>query len=67
MDINQPVLVVDDYRSMARIIERLVRQLGFIEVDHARDGEAAMLDVVPEVLRACDFRLGDCARWAAMT
>jgi two-component system chemotaxis response regulator CheY len=43
MDTSRPVLVVDDYESMALVIERLVRQLAFVEVDHARDGEAALL------------------------
>jgi two-component system chemotaxis response regulator CheY len=37
-----PVLVVDDYSTMVRIIRNLLRQLGFADVDDARDGAAAL-------------------------
>jgi two-component system chemotaxis response regulator CheY len=37
-----PVLVVDDYSTMVRIIRNLLRQLGFANVDDASDGSAAL-------------------------
>ncbi|ODA67199.1 Chemotaxis protein CheY [Methyloligella halotolerans] len=41
-DPNMRVLVVDDYRTMVRIIRNLLRQLGFTNVDEASDGSAAL-------------------------
>ena len=37
-----PVLVVDDYKTMVRIIRNLRRQLGFQHVDEAADGTEAL-------------------------
>ena len=37
-----PVLVVDDYSTMVRIIRNLLRQLGFADIDDAGDGAAAL-------------------------
>jgi two-component system chemotaxis response regulator CheY len=37
-----PVLVVDDYGTMIRIIRNLLRQLGFNDIDEAQDGAAAL-------------------------
>jgi two-component system chemotaxis response regulator CheY len=37
-----PVLVVDDYKTMIRIIRNLLKQLGFANVDEAGDGTAAL-------------------------
>ena len=42
LDPSMPVLVVDDYTTMVRIIRNLLRQLGFTDVDDARDGAAAL-------------------------
>jgi two-component system chemotaxis response regulator CheY len=42
IDRNMPVLVVDDYQTMAQIIRNLLKQLGFISVDEASDGSAAL-------------------------
>ena len=36
------VLVVDDYKTMVRIIRNLLKQLGFENVDEAEDGSAAL-------------------------
>lgn len=41
-DTSMPVLVVDDYSTMVRIIRNLLRQLGFQDVDDAADGSAAL-------------------------
>jgi two-component system chemotaxis response regulator CheY len=37
-----PVLVVDDYSTMIRIIRNLLRQIGFADVDDASNGAAAL-------------------------
>ncbi len=42
LDPNMPVLVVDDYSTMIRIIRNLLRQLGFVDVDDANDGASAL-------------------------
>jgi two-component system, chemotaxis family, chemotaxis protein CheY len=42
LDPSMPVLVVDDYNTMVRIIRNLLRQLGFSDVDDANDGAAAL-------------------------
>ena len=42
LDFNMPVLVVDDYRTMVRIIRNVLRQLGVEDVDGASDGSAAL-------------------------
>ena len=41
-DPRKPVLVVDDYETMARIIRNLLKQLGFTNVDEASDGASAL-------------------------
>ena len=42
LDPSMPVLVVDDYGTMIRIVRSLLRQLGFGDVDDAPDGAAAL-------------------------
>ena len=42
IDRNMPVLVVDDYQTMVQIIRNLLKQLGFVSVDEASDGSAAL-------------------------
>ena len=42
LDPSMPVLVVDDYSTMVRIIRNLLRQLGFSDIDDAPDGAAAL-------------------------
>ena len=41
VDLSMPVLVVDDYKTMIRIIQNLLRQIGFPNVDEAADGAEA--------------------------
>jgi len=41
-DPSMPVLVVDDYKTMVRIVRNLLKQLGFANVDEANDGNAAL-------------------------
>ena len=42
VDHTMPVLIVDDYKTMIRIIRNLLKQLGFANVDEAGDGTAAL-------------------------
>jgi len=42
LDLSMPVLVVDDYKTMIRIIRNLLKQLGFEDVDEASDGTEAL-------------------------
>jgi two-component system, chemotaxis family, chemotaxis protein CheY len=42
LDPTMPVLVVDDYSTMVRIIRNLLRQLGFLDVDDTADGASAL-------------------------
>ena len=42
VDLNMPVLVVDDYQTMIRIIRNLLIQLGFKNIEDARDGRQAL-------------------------
>jgi two-component system, chemotaxis family, chemotaxis protein CheY len=42
LDPSMPVLVVDDYSTMVRIIRNLLRQLGFADIDDANDGASAL-------------------------
>src|ERR1035441_1550944 len=37
-----PILIVDDYNTMIRIIRNLLRQLGFEQIDEANDGSMAL-------------------------
>ena len=42
VDKSTPILVVDDYRTMVRIVRTLLHQLGFEHVDAAHDGASAL-------------------------
>ncbi len=42
LDKSMPILIVDDYATMVRIIRNLLKQLGFKNVDDATDGKAAL-------------------------
>ena len=42
IDFAMPILVVDDYQTMVRIIRNLLKQIGFENVDDASNGEAAL-------------------------
>jgi len=49
---TDPILIVDDYSRMLRIIRGLLRQLGYEEVEEAADGASAL-----DKLRQRRFRL----------
>jgi two-component system chemotaxis response regulator CheY len=42
VDLSMPVLVVDDYNTMLRIIRNLLKQIGFVDIDDANHGAAAL-------------------------
>ena len=42
IDFSLPILVVDDYGTMVRIIRNLLKQIGYENVDEAGNGEAAL-------------------------
>lgn len=42
VDKSMPILVVDDFSTMRRIIKTCLRQLGFDNVEEADDGQAAL-------------------------
>ena len=52
VDKNMPILIVDDYKTMLRIIRNLLKQIGFDNVEEATDGAAAL-----QKLREGDFKL----------
>ena len=52
VDKNMHILIVDDYKTMLRIIRNLLKQLGFNNVDEAIDGSSALAK-----LRDKDFGL----------
>ncbi len=52
VDRDMTILIVDDYKTMLRIIRNLLKQLGFDNVDEATDGSSAL-----QKLRDKDFGL----------
>ncbi len=52
VDMNMNVLIVDDYKTMLRILRNLLKQLNFNNVEEAIDGTNAL-----EVLATKDFGL----------
>ncbi|HYD72293.1 MAG TPA: response regulator [Candidatus Binatia bacterium] len=52
VSMTMPILIVDDYDTMIRILRNLLRQLGFTNIDEANDGAAALAK-----MRAKDYAL----------
>jgi two-component system, chemotaxis family, chemotaxis protein CheY len=42
VDLKMNVLIVDDYKTMLRIVKNLLNQIGFSNVDEASDGSEAL-------------------------
>ena len=42
VDMKMNVLIVDDYKTMLRIVGNLLKQLGFSNIDEATDGASAL-------------------------
>ncbi|MHA1537533.1 MAG: response regulator [Alphaproteobacteria bacterium] len=45
VDLTKPVLVVDDYVTMLRILRNFLRQLNFTNIYEASDGAAALVEL----------------------
>jgi two-component system chemotaxis response regulator CheY len=41
-DLKMPILIVNDYKTMIRIIRNLLQQIGYEDVDDAADGSQAL-------------------------
>lgn len=52
VDRNMPILIVDDFATMRRIVKTCLRQLGFENVTEAEDGKVAL-----QKLQANEFKL----------
>ncbi|HWA01751.1 MAG TPA: response regulator [Caulobacterales bacterium] len=52
VSMSMPILIVDDYNTMIRVLRNLLRQLGFSNIDEASDGHAALTK-----LRAKEYKL----------
>jgi len=42
VDLNMPVLIVDDYQTMLRTMGKLMKTLGFANIDQASNGHEAL-------------------------
>ncbi|MDZ4381018.1 MAG: response regulator [Parvibaculum sp.] len=42
VDMKMPILIVDDYKTMLRIVRNLLNKLGFSDIDEATDGTEAL-------------------------
>jgi two-component system chemotaxis response regulator CheY len=52
VNLSMPILVVDDYKTMVRIISNLLRQLGFTTIDEATEASRAL-----QLMRGRDYGL----------
>lgn len=52
MSSNPRVLIVDDYKTVLRIVRQMLTEIGFTEIDEASDGTQAL-----ELLRTKDYGL----------
>ncbi len=52
VSMSMPILIVDDYNTMTRILRSLLRQLGFSNIDEASDASTALTK-----MRAKDYQL----------
>ena len=42
VDMSMQILIVDDYKTMLRILRNLLKQIGFENIDEAMDGSSAL-------------------------
>ena len=52
VDKNMKILIVDDYKTMLRILRNLLRQLNFNNIDEASDGSMALQKLRQETPRS---------------
>lgn len=57
VDMNMNVLIVDDYKTMLRIIRNLLKQLGFNNVEEAMDGTEALAKLKEAKSNGAEFGL----------
>lgn len=50
------ILIIDDYKTMLRVIRNLLNQIGFTDIDEATDGQMA-LSMIPK--KNYDFIISD--------
>lgn len=42
VNMNMRILIVDDFKTMLKIVESMLRQLGFTQIEEATDGTTAL-------------------------
>ncbi|MCO6432501.1 MAG: chemotaxis response regulator CheY [Deltaproteobacteria bacterium] len=52
VDKNMPILVVDDFATMRKVVKNCLRNLGFTNITEAEDGQKAL-----EKMKTGDFQL----------
>ncbi len=59
VDKQMPILIVDDYKTMLKIVRGLLNQLGFMHIDEATDGSMAwtMVEEKAYKLILCDWNM----------
>jgi two-component system chemotaxis response regulator CheY len=55
-DLNMKLLVVDDMSTMRRIVKNALKQLGFVNIEEAEDGNSALVKLRAEKF---DFVVSD--------
>ena len=51
-DLSMPILVVDDYSPMIRIIRNLLKQIGFENVDDTLGAQSELMELALDYLTA---------------
>ncbi len=59
VDKTMPILIIDDYKTMLKIVRGLLNQLGFMNIDEASDGSMAwnMMQEKQYKLLLCDWNM----------
>jgi two-component system chemotaxis response regulator CheY len=59
VDKGMPILIIDDYKTMLKIVRGLLNQLGFTNIDEATDGSMAwnMMQEKDYKLLLCDWNM----------
>lgn len=59
VDKSMPILIIDDYKTMLKIVRGLLNQLGFTNIDEATDGSMAwnMMQEKEYKLLLCDWNM----------
>ena len=59
VDKNMPILIIDDYKTMLKIVRGLLNQLGFTNIEEATDGTMAwnMMQEKQYKLLLCDWNM----------